>query len=153
MQKLLKGRAGLKNCIDNWEEKNLAPMIVERTFFAKFLQFRIALVEEKYGASNDEKCDDPKNLRTKETRMTKSRILVEKSILSSTKGICKGDRRIILFQLPSSIRCFCKTSVRYGYDLRKSENSYRSSHLKFLQNMSCVALAVFSYFLSSVFSS
>ena len=47
LQKLLKGRAALKNRIDNWEETNRAPMIVEKTFFAKFLQFGIALVEEK----------------------------------------------------------------------------------------------------------
>ena len=60
LQKLLKGRAALKNRIDNWEETNRAPMIVEKTFFAKFLKFGIALVEEKYGISNDEKCDDPK---------------------------------------------------------------------------------------------
>ena len=97
MQKLLKGRAGLKNCIDNWEEKNLAPMIVERTFFAKFLQFRIALVEEKYGASNDEKCDDPKPSENKRDEDDEEQNSREKGHFVFDKGHLKFSRRRAFF--------------------------------------------------------
>ena len=62
-------------------------MIVEKTFFAKFLQFGIALVEEKYGTSNDEKCDDPKQSENERDEDDEEQNSREKGILSSAKGI------------------------------------------------------------------
>ena len=53
LQNLLKDRVALANRIDNWESANKAPIIIGKDFFFKFLDFAVALAEEKYGDSEN----------------------------------------------------------------------------------------------------